>query len=176
MTFKAALAGVLLAAMAGVWWWTLSQPTGLPTGTAVRPTAASRSATTGEAPPEVALDRLRGAIFTRAPLLGARDPFGSLGAASVATGSWPERSTALGLSDASAPTAPTWPRLELIGIAEQTDEGTAVRVAILATTRGVHHARAGDLVEQVYRVERLGADSVDVGLVPEDRLLRIALR
>jgi hypothetical protein len=74
------------------------------------------------------------------------------------------------------PAAPVWPRLELIGVAEALDGGALVRTAIMSGPHGVHHARAGELLEQVYRVERIGGDGVDVRLLPEDRVLRLALR
>ena len=72
--------------------------------------------------------------------------------------------------------APAWPRLDLIGLAEAREGGGLVRTAIVSGPHGVHHARAGELLEQVYRVERIGGDGVDVRLLPEDRMLRLALR
>lgn len=176
MTPKAALAGVLLAAMVAVWWWTLAQPGAIPGGAPGRPAAAPRAVASADSPPAVALDRLRDVVFTRAPLHGGRDPFAGAAGGNATVVASPERATPMVMAEASVPAGSSWPRLELIGIAEQVAEGTSARVAILATARGVHHARAGDLVEQVYRVERVGADAIDVRLVPEDRLLRFALR
>jgi hypothetical protein len=40
----------------------------------------------------------------------------------------------------------------------------------------VHHARPGDLLEQVYRLERITASGVDIRLLPEDRVVHLALR
>ena len=69
-----------------------------------------------------------------------------------------------------------WPRLELIGLAEAREGAGLVRTAIVSGPRGVHHARPGELVEEVYRLERVGAEGADLRLLPEDRLVRLVLR
>jgi hypothetical protein len=51
-----------------------------------------------------------------------------------------------------------------------------MRTAVIAGPRGVHHARPGDLLEQVYRLERITASGVDIRLLPEDRVVHLALR
>jgi hypothetical protein len=84
--------------------------------------------------------------------------------------------SAVPVSAPAAPTAPVWPRVALIGVAEGREGAALVRTAIVSGPQGVHHARAGDVVEGVYRVERIAADSVDVRLVPEDRVVRLGLR
>lgn len=71
---------------------------------------------------------------------------------------------------------PRWPHLELIGLAEGQEHGRPVRTAIVSGPAGVLHARAGDVLEEIYRVERVEPDGADVRLLPEDRVLRLALR
>jgi hypothetical protein len=74
------------------------------------------------------------------------------------------------------PVAPTWPRVALIGVAEAGEGAHVVRTAVVSGPHGVHHVRPGDVFEQVYRVERVGASAVDLELLPERRSLRLALR
>ena len=76
----------------------------------------------------------------------------------------------------TAPVVPAWPRVELIGVAEARASSGLVRTAIVSGPHGVHHARPGDVIEQVYRVERIGGDVVELQLLPERRTLRLALR
>ena len=50
-----------------------------------------------------------------------------------------------------------------------------MRTAIVSGPRGVMHARPGDVLERVYRLERISADGVELRLVPEDRVIRLSL-
>jgi hypothetical protein len=117
-----------------------------------------------------------------APPQEGRNPFMAGGAVrpEAPSGSRPARSVAPAAAPvagpaASAPTA-TWPRLDLIGVAEAREGAGLMRTAVIAGPRGVHHARPGDLLEQVYRLERITASGVDIRLLPEDRVVHLALR
>ena len=172
---KPVLAVGLLAAMASAWYWALLPAVHPPTP------GSGRRAPTVPAAVEVPDVRLRdlAAHGASMPLPGgARNPFQDAHPptpATVASTAGPaEHVPAAGGASVGAP-ASSWPRLELIGLAEARQGGGVVRTAIVAGPRGVMHARPGDVLERVYRLERIGTDGVDVRLVPEDRVIRLAL-
>jgi hypothetical protein len=162
---------VLLAVMAGAWAWVLwPAPPGDVGGPAV-----AVGATPAPQIPAVRLEQLDGGWPGIVPGQ-AIDPFrsrtvqvGKAASATAAVRSVPAVTT-------TPPEPPRWPRLELIGLAEGQQDGRPVRTAIVSGPTGVLHARPGDVLEQVYRVERVGPDGADLRLLPEDRLLRLALR
>lgn len=168
------MAAGLLVAMAGAWYWALMPSVPAPPAPTGGRAASSRPAS---AVPAVGLDRLATHDVRPVPEPG-RNPFQSgaapRGAAPV--GDRPVAAAAGPSSSSGVVAAPTWPRLDLIGVAEAREAGAVVRTAILAGPRGVQHARVGDLVEQVYRVDRIADRSVEVRLIPEQRTLRLALR
>jgi hypothetical protein len=167
---KPVLALGLLAVAGGAWYWALLPP--------LAPAAVARHAAArdGASPfPRVRLERL--AEPRRAPAVERRDPFRVANAAVPASPAPTRPADAAGAPAASpSPIVPAWPHLELIGLAEAREGAGLVRTAIVSGPRGVHHARPGELVEQVYRLERVGADGADLRLLPEDRLVRLALR
>ncbi len=172
---KPVLAVGLLAAMTGAWYWAL-----LPAVHAPSPGSGPRAATAPAAVevPEVRLGDLAAQGASRPLPSDARNPFQHV----LRPASAPPASTAAHVDHAPAAggatveaAAPSWPRLELIGLAEARQGGGVVRTAIVAGPRGVMHARPGDVLERVYRLERIGADGVEVRLVPEDRLIRLTL-
>ena len=173
---KPVLAVGLLAVMAGAWYWALL-PLHVPAPPARAPTAVGNTA--AGAVPAVRLERLA----TRAvPVLqgdDARNPFG--GGVVAMSGAPPasHRDRVIPSTVASPPKdvpAPEWPRVELIGVAEGREGAALVRTAVVSGPQGVHHVRTGDLLEGVYRVERIATDGVDVRLLPEDRVVRLSLR
>lgn len=171
---KPVLAVGLLATMMGAWYWAMQPPTQLVVSRrAVSPSAAARPP---GGVPAVRLADLAAEAERPTPAAG-RNPFASGESVSQGRGAGAGNDAAAPASLVSpGPPAPAWPRLELIGVAEARDGTGIVRTAIVSGPHGVHHARAGDLLEQVYRVERIGGDGVDVRLMPEDRMLRLALR
>jgi hypothetical protein len=96
---------------------------------------------------------------------------------SVEAGSGAKRQDAVALRNGE-PTeaAASWPRLELIGIGTARTADGDGHVAVLAGDRGVIHAGAGDNVLEVYRIERVSKDAVEVRLIPEDRVFTLRLR
>lgn len=170
---KPVLAGALLVVAAGAWHVAL-RPAVAPMPTTARaPAAVAAQAAT--AVPTVRLEQLNAPVSLRPAPAASRNPFASTVAGSAAR-------AASGLTPGPAPLtmetppAPAWPRVTLIGVAE-TDEGRGLaRTAIISGPHGVHHARPGDVIEQVYRVQRVGADAVDLLLLPEGRTLQLALR
>jgi hypothetical protein len=173
---KPVLAMGLLAVMAGAWYWALLTP--LAPAARVRE-ASARTAAAAQAVPAVGLDRLATRVVPALPDAAGRDPFRGV-TASLSAPSSSAHATRVGsgvpVPAPSATTAPVWPRVELIGVAEGREGAALVRTAIVSGPQGVHHVRAGDVVEGVYRVERIAADGVDVRLVPEDRVVRLSLR
>jgi hypothetical protein len=173
---KPVLAVGLLAGMAGAWYWALLPP--LTPAAPVRQ-APARTAAAAEAVPAVGLERLATRGVPALPSAAGRDPFRGATASMAAPPTTARASSlrsAVPVSAPAAPTVPVWPRVELIGVAEGREGAALVRTAIVSGPQGVHHVRAGDVVEGVYRVERIAADSVDVRLVPEDRVVRLGLR
>jgi hypothetical protein len=172
---KPVLAVGLLVAMAGAWYWAL-----LPAVHAPTPGSGRRVATVPAAVevPDVRLGDLAAHGASMPLPVGTRNPFQDAHAptpgTATPTAAPVEPVPAAGGAMAESP-APSWPRLELIGLAEARQGGALVRTAVVAGPRGVMHARPGDVLERVYRLERIGADGVDVRLVPEDRVIRLAL-
>ena len=168
---KPVLAVVLLATAGGAWYWALLPPV-------PRPSPVARVAVRDAATPfpRVRLERLAEA---RQPpsAVALRDPFRAA-SAGIAPASAALSSVAGSVAAAAVDTSavPAWPRLELIGLAEAREGAGLVRTAIVSGPRGVHHARPGELVEEVYRLERVGAEGADLRLLPEDRLVRLVLR
>lgn len=168
---KPLLAMVLLTAMAGAWAWVLWPA---PPRDVVVPAVTLR-ATPEPQVPAVRLEQLgRGspgidAGQTIDPFSGRTVRSDRAAPATAAVRSAPTAATTL-------PEPPRWPRLELIGLAEAQENGRLVLTAIVSGPTGVLHARSGDLLEEVYRVERVGPDGADLRLLPEDRVLRLALR
>lgn len=171
------LAYGVLATLGAVWYWVLAQspPPSVPD---LRPAAGRVVASIPEPALVVRLDRLAGAGATRVrPLVQVRDPFRAaparpaLAAAVVRAAPLPDQAARF-----SATPAASWPRLALIGVAEAREDGAIVRTAIVSGGRGVHHVRPGDVVEQVYRLERIDDNGVDLRLLPEDRVLRLVLQ
>jgi hypothetical protein len=171
------LAVALLAVMAGAWYWAL----GPVAPSLARPSSAARlpPSPVHDPVPVVRLDHL---IAQKAahPVPGdRRNPFRDGTPAPSATGpaaSASTRATPGVTATPVGPAAPVWPRLELIGLAETSHDGGLVRTAIVSGAQGVLHARPGDVLLGVYRLERIGVDGVEVRLLPEDRLLRFPLR
>ena len=171
---KQVLAVGLLATMVGAWYWAM-----LPAAELVvsrRPVSPVAAARPLPDVPAVRLADLAVEAASRPTPDDRRNPFAS--GVSVAPGAIAGRGAASAAAPvvSPGPPVPTWPRLELIGVAEARVDSGLVRTAIVSGPHGVHHVRAGELLEQVYRVERIGGDGVDVRLLPEDRLLRLALR
>ena len=173
---KPVLAMGLLATMAGAWYWAL-----LPAAPRPVPPGMTRAAVPPRvvvAVPAVRLEQLAARQGAHQVPAGARNPFSSSAAASTATiaGGSSRAAGPVVPTPAAAPAAPEWPRLTLIGLAEAREGDGLVRTAVVSGPHGVVHARAGDLIERVYRVERIGGDGVDLQLVPEGRTVRLALR
>lgn len=180
VTSKGWLASALLATMAAAWWWALEPSTYRPLSAGSNPDVRA-PAGPAEAPPAVALDRLRHWESSSAsPGATDRDPFGGRlargGSETSSSTNAAGRALAASLADPAPSTGASWPRLDLIGLGERTTDGKRERVAILSGERGVLHVRAGELIERVYRVERVGDDAVEIRLLPEDRTFRLALR
>jgi hypothetical protein len=173
---KPMLAAGLLAAMAAAWYWALLPPA--PLVVSPRPVSSLPPARPLPDVPAVRLADLAAGAEPRPLPADRRNPFASPDRAAPATSV--ARAAAVGADAARlvspGPPASPWPRVELIGVAESREGGGVLRTAIVSGPHGVYHARAGDLLEQVYRIERIGADGVDVRLLPEDRVLRLALR
>ncbi|HTV00373.1 MAG TPA: hypothetical protein VMF13_07560 [Luteitalea sp.] len=169
---KPVLAAALLVAAAGAWYWALL-PVAAPRAADVR---EPRVADTSDVP-RVRLDRLTVPVAAMAGGTG-RDPFrhGRVRLDEPSRRASNSPSPATPTAAASLPSAPAWPRLELIGVAEGRDGAAVVRTAILSGPRGVHHAKPGETVEQVYRLDRIAADGVELRLLPEDRPIRLVLR
>lgn len=169
---KPVLAAGLLVLAAGAWYWALLPPAA-PGGVAAR--GAPREAAATDVP-AVRLERLRQtrAVPTpgelRDPFRGGRTREGAPGAGASAA------AATVTAAAATPPATPAWPRLELIGVAEGRDGAAVVRTAIVSGPRGVHHVKAGEMVEQVYRLERVTADGIQLRLLPEDRIVQLTLR
>lgn len=175
VTARGLLAAALLLTMGVAWWWALSTTVFGPVPAGAGPTAA-RPLAGADDTPQVRLDRLR-RVGPLPDDRGGRDPFG--GAAGWAGAGEPSGADAAeGLDAVALPvaTAPALPRLELIGVGALTEDGAERRVAIFAGDRGIAHGKAGDVVAQIYRVERVGADAVDLRLLSDGRLLTLRLR
>jgi hypothetical protein len=175
VTVKSALAAVLLAVMAGAWWWTLTQPAFRPSAVAAVPVTPA-GAPAASTPPEVALDRLRaGAATPDATVRG--DPFAAGWGPSSALEPGTAQVEGGTTAAAGAPDAPlsTAPRLELIGVATRAS-GDGTRVAVFSGERGVEHAAAGDVVAGTYRIDRVYDDAVDVTVVAERRTFTLRLK
>ncbi|WP_157899485.1 hypothetical protein [Luteitalea pratensis] len=173
---KPVLAVGLLALMVGAWYWALLPHTQLVVARRLAlPVATARS---GPDVPAVRLADLAVEAAQRPMPDDGRNPFANGVSTSRGASAGADRGEAAAATPIVAPGAPVpaWPRLELIGVAEARDGSGLVRTAIVSGPHGVHHARAGEVLEQVYRVERIGGDGVDVRLLPEDRMLRLALR
>ena len=174
---KPVLAVGLLATMVGVWYWALQPPTPtVPSRSAGQPAVRARPLVTV---PTVHLSDLAVESGSRPAPGVARNPFAR--GVTVAPGDDAHRHAGVRAREAAStlapgPPVPVWPRLDLIGVAEAREGDGLVRTAIVSGPHGVHHVRSGDIVEQVYRIERVGGDGVDVRLLPEDRTLRLALR
>lgn len=169
---KPLLAATLVIAMAGAWTWALwPAPPAVSGGPRVS-VPAPPAATV----PLVHLDRLASRDVPAFTTGESGNPFRTRTMMAASGGAGRSASAATTTAAPATPTAPPeWPRLALIGLAEAEDGGRLVRTAIVSGPTGVLHARAGDVVERVYRVERIAADGVDVRLVPENRVLRLVL-
>lgn len=172
---KPVLAIGLLAVMAGAWYWALTSP--VPGTVAHRDDAPRLGRRAGSEVPVVRLYQLAAESGRRPVPRGARNPFQARPVEPDRV-SLPSAHRATATADMVpvAPEPPSWPRLELIGLAEARESAGLVRTAIVSGPQGVLHARPGDLLADVYRVERIAADGIDVRLLPEDRLVRLALR
>ena len=83
------------------------------------------------------------------------------------------RSVAEATVAASAvPQAPVFP-FRLTGMARDDSSGTTVRTAILSSASGLVLARAGDIVAESYRIERIDDDAVEVVDVRDGRAIRL---
>jgi hypothetical protein len=170
---KPLLAVGLLAVMVVAWSWALLAPGDAPVAApgphAVRPALVEV--------PDVRLGDLSAARASRPVPTDMRNPFLDplRPAPHAPVAGVAEAPVASGPAAPATPAVPAWPRLALIGLAETRHGGGVVRTAIVAGPRGVTHARPGDVLEGVYRLERIGAAGIDVRLVPEDRVIRLAL-
>ena len=171
---RAVLPLVLLAAaaVAGAW--------GVSSVLAPWPPAPARVPAVGRPAvvPSVRLQQLTSPPATGlVPPDNARNPFSGREAGRQEATAVSARAVPPVLAPVSAPPpGPAWPRLDLIGVAEVREGAGLIRTAVIAGPRGVHHARPGDLVEQVWRLERVTPDGADVRLVPEDRVVHLGLR
>jgi hypothetical protein len=167
----------LLATMVGAWYWAL-----LPAAPRPVPPSLTRVTLPQRVVvevPTVRLEQLAARQGAHEVGAGARNPFSSSSEGSTAVaaaGTSRHADTVMATAPAAAPAAPEWPRLTLIGLAEAREGDGVVRTAVISGPHGVVHARPGDLIERVYRVERIGGDGVDLQLVPEGRTVRLALR
>lgn len=170
MTAKSVLAAALVATLAGAWWWVLSGSSFQPAPTTAplaRPPAA-----VGADAPRVALDRLAARVTP--PASAVRDPFRQRGSQAVAGAAAAAADVAAAPAELP-PARPHWPTLSLIGVSQRTTTDGVRRVAVLAGERGVIHAAAGDQVAEVYRVEQVRDDAIDLLLVPESRVVTLRL-
>lgn len=174
MSVRSAVAAGLLVAMAGAWWWVLSGPSFRP-GTPAAPVVPASLPSSIEMP-QVELGRLDGAVATRQAV--RRNPFG--GATAVAAGGSgaggrtpPERVEAATMPSSDAPATP---RISLIGMSAQATPAGVERVAVFAGERGVLHARVGDVVADVYRVQRIDEDIVVLVRLADEQTLTLRLR
>lgn len=172
---KPVLAVGLLATMAGAWYWAMLPPT--PLVVSRRTVSHAPAAAPLRDVPAVRLADLAVEAASRPTPAERRNPFANVGSVAPAGHSARESvSTAAQPVSPGPPPAPVWPRLELIGMAEAPVGGRVVRTGILSGPHGVQHVRAGDVVEGVYRVERIDADAIDVRVLPDERVMRLTLR
>jgi hypothetical protein len=78
------------------------------------------------------------------------------------------------VTESAVPQAPVFP-FRLTGMARDESSGTAVRTAILSSGTALVLARAGDIVAESYRLERVDDDAVDVVDVRDGRVIRLTL-
>lgn len=141
---KPALAAGLLVVMAGACYWALmpSVPHAAPDRSIARLPASAPSSRV----PVVRLGALADRRDARPGAGARRNPFG---AGSQAESNTPQSTAARPrpnqvAATTSAPDAPQWPRLELIGLAEAREGGAVVRTAIISMPQGVLHATPGE--------------------------------
>ncbi len=120
-----------------------------------------------------ALDTVNLAALGRArpePETGSRNPFSFDRSAPAASDDGERAALAAGPRTTAPPrpNGPTGPppvapiALKFIGIVDQAPK---LRVAVLSDGRNVFYGREGDTIEGRYRIERIGADSVDMAYV-----------
>jgi hypothetical protein len=68
------------------------------------------------------------------------------------------------------------PPLALVGIAEQESAGGVVRTAVISGPGGLFLVREGEPVAERYRVNRVGADAVELGDAATGGTIRLGLR
>lgn len=172
---KPVLAVALLVVMAGAWQVAL-RPAGAPSPSSTRVPAPVGSPLAGSVP-LVRLGQLGAHVGSPAAPGASRNPF-ALGETALATRVAPDAAPDIARPSARVepPAAPAWPRVALVGVAEAGEGEHVVRTAVVSGPHGVHHVQPGDVFEQVYRVERVGASAVDLELLPERRSLRLTLR
>ena len=78
------------------------------------------------------------------------------------------------VAEVVVPQAPAFP-FRLTGMARDDSSGTPVRTAILSSASALVLARAGDIVAESYRLERVDDDAVDVVDVRDGRVIRLTL-
>jgi len=137
--------------------------------------ATARRLPPGVPPLAVRLDRLDSRPRVAAPA-ALRDPFHGADLHTAAVQPPSASASTIVNAPAPSPATPVWPQLSLIGIAETRGAQGIVRTAIVAGAHGVLHARPGDLVARVYRLDRIDSDGVELRLLAEDRVLRLPLR
>jgi Tfp pilus assembly protein PilP len=165
-------------AVAAVW---LVSGSGLPVDTSVgaaKPRAAAPPAVVLESVPAVQMDRL--AVAPRPQPSSRRDPFRfahaprhtSSDAADPIGAAAPHETVAAVPEQAD----PLRPELRLIGLAQDTLDGTVVRTAVITAPNQVYLVREGEQIALRFLVDRIGADAVQLRDLANDGTIVLALR
>ena len=92
-----------------------------------------------------------------------------------AADAWVRKSTPA-LSTASAVLAPSRPIATLSGLAEDVSPGGVVRTAVITTAGQLHLVKEGETFAQRFRVERIGADTVQVTDLADQTVFTLAMK
>ena len=163
------LLAVLLVVLAAVLVYNRqSEPVAARSTGPVRGTAASRAVTGQAAGPEVELVRLDALDHARPePESAGRNPFRFRPAPApppVPMPTGPSRPGGVdGMPGPIVPAGPPPPppiTLKFIGLVEQAP--TRIKLAVLSDGRNVFYGKEGDTIEGRYRIERIGAESIEM--------------
>ncbi len=116
--------------------------------------------------------RLRAYLADVPPLTRpGRNPFRFRNRAAEA----PVQAPAPALSTASAVLTPPRPVVTLSGLAEDASPGGTVRTAVIRAAGQLHLVKEGETFATRFRVERIGADTVQVTDLADQRVFTLAL-